>query len=61
MSTFGATEEQAGRAFGKLDTDGSGDLDLTELNGFFKAMDGDGTSYISLVLYFATGSRLKLL
>ena len=40
---FGATGAQAGKIFGNLDKDGSGDICMNEFKELFKKMDSDGT------------------
>ena len=44
MSKFDATTAQAERLFPKLDKDGDGSVDLSEVGVLFKGMDKDGKS-----------------
>merc|ERR1712062_511350 len=43
---LGATRTQADKTFKGLDTDGSGDVTLTEMGEMFKQMDKDGSGDI---------------
>ena len=47
---FGGTERQARGLFEKLDKDGSGDIDLTEVSQLFKDMDTDGMTQIHMLM-----------
>jgi len=44
---LGGTSEQAEKVFKALDTDNSGDVQLSELSDFFKKMDDDGSGEVS--------------
>lgn len=41
QSVFGGTAEQANKVFGHLDKDGSGDIDMKEIDALFDLMDED--------------------
>ena len=45
---FGGTDDQAKKAFARIDSDGSGEISLSEISDFFKQMDNDGKDPSSL-------------
>ena len=59
MAQFGATADQALAAFRNLDTNGTGELSVDQLERLFTSMDADGIAlFSSLYSPHLTASRL---